>query len=89
MIVINFLVPIGSDLRLVIIIFSNPLLLSPMGCRIILNMRKASERGLNAGTSCEITVGISTTVLVEVPPDTPGQVLVEISPETPGQDSKC
>lgn len=71
-VVIDFLVDTNFTWFLVLIIISNPILLSPLGCRIILNMREASEHGINAGTSCGVTVAISTTVSQDVP-DTPGQ----------------
>lgn len=40
---------------LVILIVANPLLLSPLGCRMLLNMKAAGERGANAGTTASLS----------------------------------
>lgn len=43
---------INTDLFLASNILGNPNMLSIPGSRLLLNMRQAGERGLNAGTSC-------------------------------------
>ena len=40
---------------LAILILDNPLLLSPLGCRMLLNMREAGEHGVNEGTTYGLT----------------------------------
>ena len=42
----------GPVLLVITYYLANPLLLSIIGCRLLINMREALEYGANAGTSC-------------------------------------
>lgn len=44
---------------LFLIVIINPNLLSPLGCRVLLNMQKASDHSMNAGMTFGLTSDIT------------------------------
>ena len=54
--VLDYSLNTNGNLPLIIVIFSDPLLLSPFAARCILNMKKAGDMGGNAGTNCVISL---------------------------------
>lgn len=53
--VIDYSVKTDFDGSLVLQILANSMILSPIGCRMLINMRDAGERGFNAGTTYQLS----------------------------------
>ena len=49
--IIQFSAPLSDTMEIVVFYLANPSILSPIGCRLLMNMKEAGEHGVNVGTN--------------------------------------